>query len=103
MTVTRGKDHVFVGMDIKFLENGKVQMCMKDYITESIEVFEFFGEKITKSANTPAKKYFLTRIKKNISNCWGIKSRIFSSCGIQVVICVKTRKSGYRIRHTLFV
>ena len=55
MIVTRGGDHIFVGMDIKFLENGKVQISMKDYITESIGVFERYSEMITKCANIPAK------------------------------------------------
>ena len=55
MTVTRQKDHIFVGMDIKFLENGKLRIFMKDYITESINVFDSFSKRITKCANTPVK------------------------------------------------
>ena len=58
MTVTRGQDHVFVGMCIKFLKNSKVQICMKDYITERIEVFECVVEEITKCASTPEAYFF---------------------------------------------
>ena len=53
MTVTRGTDQTFIGMDIKFLENGKVRIFMKYYIIESIEVFECFGQRITNCTNAP--------------------------------------------------
>ena len=52
MTVTRGKKHRFVGMDIEFKEDKTVWITMIDYITEC---FEAFGEPIVKGANTPAK------------------------------------------------
>ena len=39
INVTRWKDHAFVGMDIKFLEDGRVKILMKNYITESIDMF----------------------------------------------------------------
>ena len=42
MTVTRGKDHVFVGIYMKFLDNGKVRILMKEYITEDIDVIKSF-------------------------------------------------------------
>ena len=57
MTVTRGKCHVFIGMDIKFLENSKVQIFMKDCITESIEVFENVADKI-RVLTHPLKRIF---------------------------------------------
>ena len=53
MTVTRGRDHVFLGMNIAFHENGTVSVKMKDYIKEAIVDF---GEDITRSATTPARK-----------------------------------------------
>jgi hypothetical protein len=58
MTVTRGKEHVFLGMHIKFQDNGTVSTVnvkMKDHIKEAIAAF---GEDITRSAATPAKKNF---------------------------------------------
>ena len=39
MTLCRGKKHVFVGMDIEFLENLTVQILMKEYIQEAIDDF----------------------------------------------------------------
>jgi hypothetical protein len=53
MTVPRGKDHVFLGMDISFLDNGTVSVKMKDYIKEAMAGF---GENITRNATIPAKR-----------------------------------------------
>jgi hypothetical protein len=53
MTVTRGREHVFLGMNIDFNDDGTANIKMKDYIKEAIADF---GEDITRSATTPAKK-----------------------------------------------
>jgi hypothetical protein len=53
MAVTRGKKHVFLGMDIEFHDNGTVSVKMKEYIKEAIQDF---GEDIVQSVATPAKK-----------------------------------------------
>ena len=52
MTVTRGMKHTFVGMDITFRGDKKVEIIMMEYIHESITAF---GEDIGKGATTPAK------------------------------------------------
>ena len=62
MVVTRGKKHIFVGMDVEFMENGTVRIMMKYYI---IECFEAFDEQITKSANTPSKHNLFTVDKES--------------------------------------
>jgi ketopantoate hydroxymethyltransferase len=46
MTVTRGTEHVFLGMDIMFHENRTASIRMKEYIKEAINDF---GEDINKS------------------------------------------------------
>ena len=51
MSITRGKQHSFVGMNITLLDNGSVKIMMDDYIKECIEVFG--GDKI-KNRRTPA-------------------------------------------------
>ena len=56
MTVTRGKLHKFVGMDIEFTEDKTVKTTIIDY---TIECFDAFGESIVKGSNTPAKHFFL--------------------------------------------
>ena len=43
--------HNFVGMDLEFKENGTVEILMKEYIKECIEVF---GERMRR-VTTPAK------------------------------------------------
>ena len=52
MTVTRGKRHVFVGIDIEFVADGTLRLSMDDYVKECIEIY---GDKINKSAPAPAK------------------------------------------------
>ena len=51
MTVTRGKEHNFVGIDLVFKEDGTVEIFMKEYIKEYIDTFD----KVMKKANTPTK------------------------------------------------
>jgi hypothetical protein len=54
MTVTRGKKHTYIGMDIEFTGNGEVQILMKDYILEALEMFP---EDCTGKAVTPARNH----------------------------------------------
>ena len=51
MAVTRGKEHVFLGMKLRFPGNGTVRIMMKEYIEEAIDLF---GEKLDRSVATPA-------------------------------------------------
>ena len=51
--VTRGKDHVFLGMNLRFPGDSAVQILVKEYIEEVIAAF---GEKLTRSPVTPATK-----------------------------------------------
>jgi hypothetical protein len=54
MTVTRGKEHVFLGLNISFNDkDGTANIKMKDYIKEAIAEF---GEDITRTTTTPAKR-----------------------------------------------
>ena len=58
MTVTRGKHHVFLGMDITFNDNdGTVTILMKEYLKEAIADS---GMDASKVAPTPAKKDLFT-------------------------------------------
>ena len=54
VTVTRGKKHTYIGMDIDFLSEGRVSIVMKDHLLECIEAFEATGESIDHFAVTPA-------------------------------------------------
>ena len=72
LTIKRGKEHTFVGMDIKFNNDKTVTISMPDYIKECIESYRkvFNG-----GCTTPAKKSLfeidekakpLNELKKNI-------------------------------------
>ena len=52
MTVTKGKEHSFVAMDIIFRKDKNFEITMKECLRESIDVFD---ETISKPARTPAK------------------------------------------------
>ena len=51
MTVTRGSEHVFLGMRIKYNGDGTAEITMKDYLTEAIQES---GMSITTDAPKPA-------------------------------------------------
>ncbi len=53
MSVTRGNEHKFLGMDFVFPGDGTVKIKMKDYLVESITESEM---KIERTASTPARK-----------------------------------------------
>ena len=53
MTVKRGKEHVFVGMNISFMGDNKVKLTMRSYLEEAIQTF---GEDVSAGAATPANR-----------------------------------------------
>ena len=53
MKVTRGKEHAFFWVNLRFPGDGTVRILMKEYIEEAIAAF---GEKLTRSAATPVTK-----------------------------------------------
>jgi predicted metal-dependent peptidase len=62
MTVTRGKEHVFLGMKINFNDNGTASINMKEYLKEAIVAF---WEDITTSPlRRQPKGTFLTSTKR---------------------------------------
>jgi Reverse transcriptase (RNA-dependent DNA polymerase)/Zinc knuckle len=75
MTVTRGREHVFLGMKIDFHTNGTASIRMKEYIAEAIQDF---GEDISRQAATPAKKN-LFDIDGKSEELTGAKKEVFHS------------------------
>jgi len=55
MTVTRGKHHVFLGIDITFNNNGTVTLTMKEYLKEAIADSGTMDAS-SRVASTPAKR-----------------------------------------------
>ena len=52
ITVTTGDKHTFLGMNIKFNENGTVTIDMQDYVKETLKDFP---DKLRKTAASPAR------------------------------------------------
>ena len=62
MTITRGDEHEFLGMKLRFDRKQRtVRVSMKSYIEEAICSFEETGEKVSHSVRTPAAKNLFTR------------------------------------------
>lgn len=53
MTVTRGKEHTFLGMNIKYTDDRKAVLSMRSYLEEAIDEC---GMEIKREANTPARR-----------------------------------------------
>ena len=53
MSITRGKKHTFVGMDIEYNNDRTVSISMNDFIEECIETF---GKIFNGGATSPAKR-----------------------------------------------
>ena len=51
MSITKGNKHNFVGMDFELMENGEIEIIMRDYLEECIATF---GEAFNGGAKTPA-------------------------------------------------
>ena len=52
MSVKRGKNHTFLGMDVNFKDDGKIGITSKKYLEECIESF---GEPLNRKPPTPSK------------------------------------------------
>ena len=55
MTVKRGNQYTFVGMDFKFPGDGKVEISMKEYLRECLETYLENDSEITEKCVTPGK------------------------------------------------
>jgi hypothetical protein len=75
MTVTRGKSHKFLGMNISYETDGTAKIDMSRYTKECIEEFT---EKVDKISSTPASKD-LFEIKENSPKLDKIRSKNFHS------------------------
>ena len=56
MRVTRGKKHVFLGMNITFNGNGTFSVLMREYLDEPIDDFEKIDGTIFSITTIPANK-----------------------------------------------
>ena len=88
MSVSRGKEHEFLGMKISLKENGTVTIDMKEYVKKAIEEFP---EDIVKNALTPASR-FLFEVREDAPRLDSSKAEIFhSTVDRQLYICKRSR------------
>ena len=73
MTIAGGTEHVFLGMNISFHQDGTASIKMKEYIKEAIANF---GDNITRSATTPAKRNLMISMRTAL--LWRILNARFS-------------------------
>ena len=75
MTVTRGREHTFLGMNIRYTEEQTAVITMKDYLREAIAESELA---ITREAATPAKRT-LFEVNEQSPKLDNDQARIFHS------------------------
>jgi hypothetical protein len=61
MTITRGKQHVFLGMNITYLDNGTAEISMPDYEESITEL----GENVNKTAASALKRDLCENCEKS--------------------------------------
>jgi hypothetical protein len=89
LTVEKGNAHSFLGIKIKYMDNGKVDINMREYIREAIDEF---GEEITKVVYSPAARW-LFKVNENARKLTGRRLKFFLfNCG-KVVVDYPERKT----------
>ena len=86
MSVTRGEDHVFLGMHIHFRGDGTFSILMKEYLEEAIEEF---GEEIIATTTSPATKSLFI-VNSNSERLYVDKAKKFHSI-VAKLLYVSTR------------
>ena len=57
LTITRGDEHTFLGMKLRFNENGTLQINLRDYLEEC---FDEFGDELGPAVASPAARWLNT-------------------------------------------
>jgi hypothetical protein len=101
MMVTRGKKHVFLGMEITYLDNGTAEIRMLDYmyVKESIGKF---GENVNKSAASPAKRDLYENNNKKCKTQQHQERNLPQRRG-KTPICIAPRKTGHAVAYRVLV
>jgi hypothetical protein len=92
MTVTRGKKHTFLGMDLHFKDDGTVTTKMKTYLQEAIDESKLG---IVRTAATPAKKD-LFEINEEAEPLNVRETEIFHNVAF---VRLRSSQDGYPTRH----
>ena len=81
LVTTRGKEHTFLGMDIKYTKDKKVLINLKNHILEAIEAF---GEDLGPEVKSPAAKW-LFKVNDKARKLSGNKADIFHSITMKLL------------------
>mmetsp|Transcript_14329 Transcript_14329/g.26897 ORF Transcript_14329/g.26897 Transcript_14329/m.26897 type:complete len:121 (-) Transcript_14329:259-621(-) len=88
MSVSRGKEHEFLGMKICLKENGTVSIDMKEYVKKAIDEFP---DDIVKNASTPATR-FLFDVRDDVAKLDKSRAEAFHSTVAKLLyICKRSR------------
>jgi hypothetical protein len=95
MMVSRGRKHVFLGMEIEFLQDGKLSIGMKEYVQDAIAEFQ---ENVSRSAITLAnqstkrplfwKKSALIVFTVWLPNCCTLLTVVAPTSSLLLLFCV---------------
>jgi hypothetical protein len=93
MVVTRGNEHVFLGMEIDFPGDETVKIRMKEHLQEAIEAF---GEPIGPAASSPARKN-LFEVDPNSPDLSESKREIFHSVVAKIFFVSKRSRPDVQL------
>ena len=93
MTVTRGREHIFLGMEIMFKTDGTVKTRMKEHIKD---VISGFNDNIIKSVVTPA----ACDVFENNDDCLKLKVKDSENFHSTTAKLLQTYIKTLSIRHT---
>ena len=94
ITITRGKEHDYLGMKIK-LKSNSFEISMKDQIKEAIETF---GEEISGIVTSPCTRHLL-ETREDAEQLDETKKEIFHTVTAKLLCIEKKGKTRYRNSH----
>ena len=89
LTVTRGKMHNFLGMNIHINDEKNVEIEMKKQLEEAVEAFEIAeGESVTESVTSPASRH-LRESNDDYEKLTTVKSEVIHSIVAKMLYIMK--------------
>ena len=97
LSVSRGEDHTFLGMNIKIRKDKKIEIEMKDQLRETIKMFtDFENDKIDEVVTSPAQKH-LRECNEKCPKLEGSKSDIFHSIVAKLLWIMKRARPDLEV------
>ena len=97
ITVSRGEEHTFLGMNMKIRKDKKIEIEMKDQLRETIDMFNNFeGNKIEEIVSSPAQKH-LRECGDKCPKLNGRKSELFHSIVAKLLWIMKRARPDLEV------